>query len=162
MLFPILQRDAELFENQVTQTNPDLRTLFGDYYGSIRTLFLTGGEPTLLPEFKLFLNSLIDSGAHKDIFVYISTNCTNINRELLTLLSQFKKIGINLSLDGMDEIAYIQRTPSNWKQIEKNVDLIYSWVNEYKQNNTVTSNNKPIVLINSVVTSMNLHHIVKF
>ena len=146
----------------VPQTNPDLRELFSDYYNSIRTLFLTGGEPTLLPEFKLFMDSLIDAEVNKDIFVYFSTNCTNINRDLLVKLAKFKKIGINLSLDGMDDIAYIQRTPSNWAQIEKNIDLIYSWVNDYINTTRPTDDDYPIIVINSVVTSMNLHHIVKF
>jgi MoaA/NifB/PqqE/SkfB family radical SAM enzyme len=146
----------------VPQTNPDLRDLFKDYYQAIRGLFLTGGEPTLLPEFKLFLDSLIAVGANKDIFAHISTNCTNINRDLLKTLSQFKKIGINMSLDGMDEIAYIQRTPSNWAQIEKNVDLIYSWINDHIVTTQPGNENYPMVVINSVVTSMNFHHIIKF
>lgn len=156
-------KDTKSFElGTIPQTNPDLRELFKDYYQSIRYLFLTGGEPTLLPEFKLFLDSLIAAGANKNIFAHISTNCTNINKDLLTTLSKFKKIGINMSLDGMDEIAYIQRTPSNWKQIEKNIDLIYAWVNDHISVTKPSDENYPLIVINSVVTSMNFHHIVKF
>ena len=155
-------RDTKSFDLDTVHANTGLSELFKDYYHLIRVLFLTGGEPTLLPELKLFLDSLVAVGANKDIFAYISTTCTNINRDLLTTLSQFKKIGINMSLDGMDEIAYIQRTPSNWSQIEKNVDLIYFWINNHIATTRPTDENYPIVVINSVVTSMNLHHIVKF
>jgi len=58
-----------------------------------------------------------------------------------------------LSIDAIDEIAYIQRTPSRWPFIEKNIDDIFYWLVE--QNNVHQNS----VCFNSVVTNLNFHQV---
>lgn len=136
-------------------TNP-LKAVFGDYFDSMKSIFLIGGEPTIIDGTFDFLQHLIDLKYQDKIYPWISTNCTNINRRLIDLLDQFNRTGINLSLDGMDEIAYIQRTPSNWTQIQNNVDRLMDWGRLRKKSKFTNIN------VHSVVTSLNLHHIGKF
>lgn len=136
-------------------THP-LKSILGDYLNDIRSIFLIGGEPTLIDGTFDFLEHMIDLNYQDKLYPWISTNCTNINQNLITLLDQFSRTGMNLSLDGMDDIAYLQRTPSNWNQIQTNVDKLMDWSQTRKKTKYTNLN------IHSVITSMNLHHIGDF
>lgn len=134
-------------------THP-LKEVFVDYYDSIATIFFLGGEPTILDGTHDFLNHLNQEGFSNQIDVWFSTNGTNINKNFLSTLNKFSSVSFNISLDGKDEIAYIQRTPSNWNQIKSNLDKLFLWAKN-KQGATQVN-------IHSVVTSLNLHHILDF
>lgn len=136
-------------------TNP-LNIILQDYFDDIQSIFLIGGEPTIIEGTFNFLEHIIELGYQKKIYPWISTNCTNINKKLIDLLDQFDRTGMNLSLDGMDEIAYIQRTPSNWNQIQSNVDKLIDWAQTRKRSKFTNFN------VHSVVTSLNIHHIASF
>jgi len=135
-------------------TNP-LNTVLQDYYADIRHIFLTGGEPTLIAQNIDFLEELVSSGHSQHIELRFSTNLTNINRRLLAVLDQFERIGINMSLDGMGDIAYIQRTPSDWHQILGNTDFLMTWLNDYQQRSGRQAN----ITVNTVVSALNIHHV---
>jgi pyruvate-formate lyase-activating enzyme len=135
-------------------TNP-LSTVLPEYYADIRHIFLTGGEPTLIVQNIEFLEQLVSTGHSRHIELRFSTNLTNINQRLLNVLDHFGKIGINMSLDGMDDIAYIQRTPSDWTQILKNTDYLMSWLVEYQQRKNKFAN----ITVNTVVSALNIHHV---
>jgi pyruvate-formate lyase-activating enzyme len=135
-------------------TNP-LNTVMPEYYSDIRHIFLTGGEPTLINQNIEFLEELVSTGDSQHIELRFSTNLTNINQRLLNVLDQFGRIGINMSLDGMSEIAYIQRTPSNWDQILKNTDFLMSWLTEYQKRSGKWAN----ITVNTVVSALNIHHV---
>lgn len=136
-------------------TNP-LNSILKDYFDNIRSIFLIGGEPTIIDGTFDFLQHMIDLNYQNKLYPWISTNCTNINQRLINLLDQFNRTGMNLSLDGMDEIAYLQRTPSNWNQIQTNVDKLMDWAHTRKKTKFTNLN------VHSVVTSLNLHHIGSF
>jgi pyruvate-formate lyase-activating enzyme len=135
-------------------TNP-LNTVFPEYYADIRHIFLTGGEPTLIVQNIEFLEELVSTGHSQHIELRFSTNLTNINQRLLNVLDHFGGIGINMSLDGMDDIAYIQRTPSNWTQILKNTDYLMDWLKNYQKRAGKYCN----ITVNTVVSALNIHHV---
>jgi pyruvate-formate lyase-activating enzyme len=135
-------------------TNP-LNTILPEYYSDIRHIFLTGGEPTLIIQNIEFLEELVSTGDSQHIELRFSTNLTNINQRLLNVLNHFGKIGINMSLDGMSDIAYIQRTPSNWNQILKNTDFLMSWLTDYQKRSGKYAN----ITVNTVVSALNIHHV---
>jgi len=136
----------------------DLTEIFKDHTSSLRLIFFTGGEPTLIPEVITFIDHLADQPHDPNLTVWPSTNCTNINKKLLDSLAKHNRIWINMSLDGKDEIAYIQRTPSHWPSIEKNVELLMDWVNY--QRKKLDKHIKINIL--STVTALNFHHILDF
>lgn len=131
-----------------------LEKIFEGNYDSIRTLYLTGGEPTIIKEVQDFLEKLVELGYSNRIRIRPNTNCTNINKQFLEVLSKFQAVDLILSLDGIDEIANIQRTFSDWPTILKNVDTIMSWW----QARPVGSG---VLTINTIITSLNLHHVIK-
>lgn len=135
-------------------TNP-LNTVLPEYYSDIRHIFLTGGEPTLINQNIEFLEELVSTGDSQHIELRFSTNLTNINQRLLAVLDHFGRIGINMSLDGMSDIAYIQRTPSNWNQILKNTDFLMNWLTDYQKRSGKHAN----ITVNTVVSALNMHHV---
>lgn len=130
-----------------------IQNILQDNLDNIYFLNLTGGEPTLLPENIELINNLKKSKNIANLELVIITNTTNINKKLLDALDGFYKINIVSSLDGMDEIANIQRSPSNWSQIYNNLLSLRQF-----------SLSKPHVShgVNTVVTALNLHHIGSF
>jgi hypothetical protein len=141
------------FDWPVTQS---LTEIFKDHIPTLKRIFFTGGEPTLIPEVLEFIDYL-SINAPRDFTVWPSTNCTNINKRMLESLSQFNEIWLNLSLDGMDDIAYIQRTPSKWENIEKNVDQLMNWVRDQE-----TIGKKIQIVVITTITSLNFHHVLDF
>jgi organic radical activating enzyme len=136
----------------------DLKDIFKDHISKIQLMFFTGGEPTLIPQVVDFIDHLAEVDHHPNLKVWPSTNCTNINKRLLDSLSKHNHLWINLSLDGKDEIAAIQRTPSHWPSIEKNVDMLMDWVNI--QRDSKLKHIKINML--STITALNFHHILDF
>jgi len=129
-----------------------LATILKDHYSSLETVWLTGGEPTIIKENIDFLEDLVTTGHSQHILAFINTNCTNVNKRLLDILGNFDQVMFNLSIDAIDDIAYIQRTPSRWPYIQKNIDSIFDWLAE--KNNPRNSVN-----FNTVITNLNFHQV---
>jgi organic radical activating enzyme len=130
-----------------------LSTIFSEYSDNIKEIFITGGEPTIVKENIEFLSKLSSSHNAKNTIIQLSTNCTNINKKILSSMENFKFVRINCSIDGMDKIADIQRTYSDWNQISKNLNKLYDWKIK-KQNRGI--------YIHSVLSALNIHHIIDF
>ena len=130
-----------------------LKRIFSEFADYIYHINITGGEPTLLEENIEFIEFLKTSKNFKNLELMVITNTTNINKRLLDAIQDFSEITLINSLDGMDEIAYIQRTPSNWPQIYKNFKTLRKFA--YTRPNI----NHCII---TVVTALNIHHIGKF
>lgn len=126
--------------------------IFSEIKDSVYHINLTGGEPTLLEENILFLEELKYSKNIDNLEIQIITNTTNINKRLLDCVKPFKKVIVTSSIDGMDEIAYIQRTPSNWTMIYSNYQKLHKF---WQENTNIT------YCINTTVTALNIHHIHK-
>lgn len=134
-----------------------LSNIFKDHIPTVKRIFFTGGEPTLIPEIIEFMDHVGNTEHREDLVMWPSTNCTNINKKLLSTLAKFDHMWINMSLDGMGDIAYIQRTPSNWSSIEKNMISLVSWAREQ------SDLGKEIKLnLISTITALNIHHILEF
>jgi organic radical activating enzyme len=134
-----------------------LSEIFSEYVDDIKQIFITGGEPTIVTENIDFLKELNTRPNANKITIQIATNCTNVNKTLLSSLENFKTVQFHCSIDGMDEIAAIQRTYSNWVYIEKNLKMLYKWASK-KDNRRMYRE----MYFHSVITSLNLHHMAKF
>lgn len=104
--------DNDILWDQVISLIPDLQKVY-----------MTGGEPTLITNNFKFMQSCIDQ-KRSDIILFFNTNCTNINKKFLTLISQFNSIWINASLDGIGKVNEYIRAPSNWDTLNKNVESL--------------------------------------
>ena len=85
-----------------------------------KKIYVAGGEPSLMPEFRKFLKRAIDENK-TDIEIRMNTNATNLNKEYRTLLSKFTNLNIVCSIDGYDQINKYIRWPADWATIVENI-----------------------------------------
>lgn len=96
---------------------------------SVKEIYLTGGEPTIIKAQYKLLNYCIQNNKAKDITLKYNTNLTNIPKELVDTWKNFKKIKLNCSIDAVGQLDRYIRYPSNWKKIEENFNIIQSLPN---------------------------------
>ena len=90
----------------------------------VRLLHITGGEPSLIKKNFELLEKLNKEGFSKDISLVINSNLTNDKSDFFDLLTQFKKVTFYASIDGYGPAQEYLRYPSNWSQIDKNVQKL--------------------------------------
>ena len=69
------------------------------------------------------------ANVNKNVTIKISSNLTNLNKDFYKLLSEFKKVIFFASIDGYKEIQEYLRYPSNWEQIDKNLQSLMTLKN---------------------------------
>ncbi len=107
-------------ENDQYSDRPEFWESFCKMVPNLETLSFAGGEPTLLPFVERALSYCVETGHSKHITVYFSSNITNINKKLLSLIPEFKLFEMICSIDGYKSVQEYARFPSKWSQIEKN------------------------------------------
>jgi len=92
---------------------------FNSQIQNIHTLYITGGEPTLIKKNYDILQRIIDLKHNKNVTLIISTNLTNYNPIFYNLITQFKSVILQLSMDAVGQLATYIRYPSEFAQIDK-------------------------------------------
>jgi len=106
--------DSDIMWDQVISLIPKLKKVY-----------MTGGEPTLIKNNFRFMEECIRQG-RTDILLFFNTNCTNLNRRFFELISEFKQVNINASVDGTGAVNEYIRSPSNWEQVDANIRRLSS------------------------------------
>ena len=91
----------------------------------LKRVFIAGGEPFFMKESRDFLQHLVDANFSSNIILEITTNATIIDDKLISLLGLFKDNCITISLDGVNDVNYIIRYPTNWDEYCYNINLLY-------------------------------------
>jgi organic radical activating enzyme len=129
--------------------DPDYETKFDDnilwtnvydWLPTIRKMYFTGGEPTLIKNTLEFLKLAADQGHAGHIQVFMNTNCTNVNKSFLESISHYEQVLINASLDGIGEVNELIRRTKSWDIILRNYKSMLALPN-------VTSNITPVLQI---------------
>lgn len=93
-----------------------------EWMPSVRRLEVVGGEPFYINRWKILWHEMIEQGYSKDIKVDISTNCTIYSGELVEkLVTNFRSIGLGLSIDGMGKMYEYLRHPGKWDEVHENI-----------------------------------------
>jgi MoaA/NifB/PqqE/SkfB family radical SAM enzyme len=79
---------------------------------------LYGGEPLITPQAIKFLNSIPDPSR---VALNVITNASVIKDDVFELLSKFKSIQLNVSLDGTGEHAEYVRYGCSWSDVDLNI-----------------------------------------
>lgn len=90
---------------------------------SLKKVYMTGGEPTLIKNNFKFMEKCIE-GKRKDIVLFFNINCTNVNSKFLELISMFDQVNINASIDGIGKLNEYIRYPSDWNRVRENVEKL--------------------------------------
>jgi MoaA/NifB/PqqE/SkfB family radical SAM enzyme len=122
----VWQKTFGKFPEKVMEDQPwfDHNILWDQVISLIPTLkkvYMTGGEPTLIKNNFKFMEECIRQG-RQDITLFFNTNCTNINPKFFDLISQFDAVNINASVDGVGVVTEYIRAPSNWLHVSKNIE----------------------------------------
>ena len=94
-------------------------------FNNLKKLYVSGGEPTAMPEFYQFLKKCIDQ-QQTNFELLVNTNAAKISNKLFDLFKNFKQLGFVVSIDGLQELNDYIRWPSNWQSIIDNVNRLKS------------------------------------
>ena len=92
-------------------------------------IVITGGEPLLMKKHYRFLDMIVESGNAKDIILSYTTNLTLLKLDehnFLDYINQFKKVMVNVSIDGIGKRNDYIRYGSDWDTLIKNYHLLYN------------------------------------
>jgi len=99
-------------------------------FSKIKEIRIIGGEPSIDPKVREFLNFLINNHNASTITISFSTNCTNVNSKWLNIISKFKHINIDFSIDATGNILEYCRKGASWPIIKKNIEILKQ-IDEY-------------------------------
>lgn len=85
----------------------------------IERLYFTGGEPTINHKHRELLEMIVEKGLAKNIELEYNSNMAASSKSFFDLWSQFKKVVIGMSLDGMDSHFEYIRNPGKWSKTER-------------------------------------------
>jgi sulfatase maturation enzyme AslB (radical SAM superfamily) len=114
-LYPVITEDIN--EWYTTDT-------FFDNLSTIKknlvSVYLTGGEPTLVSGNYRFMQMMIDEGVNQNVMLAFNINLTNVQDKFLNYTNQFRKILFGCSIDGIGPLQEYLRYPSDWTLIDRN------------------------------------------
>ena len=91
---------------------------------TLKRLYLTGGEPTLIKRNIEIMQMILDAGNTK-CYIALTTNLTQWNDVFYNTMTRFDHGEIQISIDHIyDKNEYI-RYPTKWESIEKNIIRLY-------------------------------------
>lgn len=97
------------------------------YVNNVHTIEIIGGEPLMMLDHYRLLDMLIETGQSQEIELQYVTNLTKLqhmNKNFLDYLDKFKKIKINVSVDGIKEQCEWIRYGTKWDELVENIHTI--------------------------------------
>ena len=91
------------------------------------------GKPLLHEDVYTLMDYLIESNLSENMKLIFNTNMTTMKDEFLEKLNHFKKIKVNMSVDGCGNRDEYIRYPSKWENIKRNISII----SDMKPDNTI-------------------------
>ena len=89
---------------------------------TLEYITFTGGEPLLIEEHYKYLEWCVQNDYAKNITLdYITNGTVGIDDHKKDLWSNFKKIEIIISMDGIGKLAEYTRTGLNWEEAKQNI-----------------------------------------
>ena len=87
-------------------------------------LYITGGEPFLVPAHGKMLDILIESNLAKNITLEYDTNLSVINDKILERFRSFKKVNLRISCDDTKERYELIRFPGKFQKLVDNLQIL--------------------------------------
>ena len=117
---PKFDIDFNDFENSVFWNDID------NWSKTVERLEIMGGEPFYSKSFKKLVDALIDNSTSKNISMNLSTNGTIFNASFMNkMIKNFKRVSINLSIDGVGKHFDYIRHGVPWSTVKSNLDSFF-------------------------------------
>lgn len=92
---------------------------------NLKSVYMLGGEPLINSFHDEILDLLIESGQAKHISIHYNTNLqVNKIEDYLEKWNHFKRIIVQASIDGCNEVYDYIRWPGNWNKVYKNLHTL--------------------------------------
>ena len=115
-----------------------------------RYIDIYGAEPMLIHRLFDVLQHSIDSGYNKYQTLHFNTNCTIWNQKYIDILSQFKRVYFDLSIDGLYSQYDYMRYGETWDVVVANIDKYAQFQRQFGQHS---------VSICITVSNLNIYYI---
>ncbi len=106
---------------------------FDEMLPTLEHIYLTGGEPMIVPAHDEMLDRIIASGRAREIYLDYDTNLSTINDKIARRWEHFKHVEIAGSMDAAYEHYEFVRSGGRWDTFSNNVKKI----KEYEKNGIV-------------------------
>ena len=90
----------------------------------LKILYFTGGEPLLIKEIESLMDHFLKTGDSDHIMLHFNSNITRLSPSFLEKMSSFLKVKFGASIDSHGEKNNWLRFPSDFSQIEKNMESL--------------------------------------
>lgn len=107
--------------NNFWHENPEFWREIYDQIPNLKQLYFAGGEPLMIREHKMFLEEIIRRGYADKITLRYNTNGLLLDDDIIDIWTQFRKVKVGFSLDGMADRNHYIRYPSDWDKIVQNL-----------------------------------------
>lgn len=125
---------------------------------TLRIIKFTGGEPMINPEFVKFIELICERGFPENVSLEIYTNCSYIpSPKLLSNLTKFKNIQLNLSIDAYGTVNDYIRYGSQWdgdqkQTVSKAIDF---WLDTGRQHKNIS------IIMSTTLSVLNIFEVPK-
>ena len=114
--------------------------------GNLERIELYGGEPFLDDQIPKLLTRLVDNGLSKNIDLFVSTNATHaLTNQWIKILTNFKQVIINISIDGISDRFTYMRHPGKWNVAEDNIKTFIALTQQHSNINVV-----PVITVSAL------------
>lgn len=93
---------------------------------TIQYIDVLGGEPFFHKRTRALFQYYIDQGLAKGTTLYITTNGTRVDPEILNQLKHFREVVISVSIDAVGTLQEYIRPGLVWSRVEKNINQFRS------------------------------------
>jgi len=105
------------FKTSVSQY--DMALIDIEQLDSQSSVYFQGGEPTIMPEVKNFLQQCINK-KRTDFLLTLCTNGVKLSDDFINLISYFPNTNLSFSIDGYDKVNDYWRWGSKWNNVIEN------------------------------------------
>ena len=107
-------------------------TEMDEWIPNVKRIEVVGGEPFYSPVWEKVWGTMIEKQYSKNITLHMSTNATIYNEDLLVkLATNFDRLGIGLSIDGLGNTYEYLRKGGIWSEVEENLSKFHLLKEKY-------------------------------
>jgi organic radical activating enzyme len=96
---------------------------------SVRHIYITGGEPFLIPSHDKLLDDLISNGLADKIILEYDTNLSVYNEKIMSRLTKFRQVILSVSCDDVGDRYELIRFPGKFERLTDNLAKIQGQIN---------------------------------
>lgn len=98
--------------------------LIADFAPYVEKIKFGGGEPFISKKHVTLLNRLIESNHSHNVELEYSINVTILPEYIFEIFPKFKEVKLCASVDGIEDCNEAIRYPTEWKTVEKNLEIL--------------------------------------